>query len=161
MKIAIPYENGKVFGHFGHTEAFKLYETSDGKITKMEILSTDGQGHGALAGFLKGNGVDLLICGGIGGGAKTALANARDSGSCRRFRSGGRCGRGIFKRHAYLVRRRYLQRAWARRGGRTPFLRRRTRLQLQKWLNGMRRGKNRENFNHRQCCGRNKSRGKS
>ena len=76
MKIAIPYENGKVFGHFGHREAFKLYETSDGKITKMEILSTDGQGHGALAGFLKGNGVDLLICGGIGGGAKTALANA-------------------------------------------------------------------------------------
>ena len=76
MKIAIPYENGMVFGHFGHTEAFKLYETSDGKITKMEILSTDGQGHGALAGFLKGNGVDLLICGGIGGGAKTALANA-------------------------------------------------------------------------------------
>ncbi len=76
MKLAITYENGEIFGHFGHTEQFKIYEISDGKVTKMEILDANGQGHGALAGLLQNNGVEMLICGGIGGGAKHALADA-------------------------------------------------------------------------------------
>ena len=76
MKIAVTYENGQIFGHFGHTEFFKLYTEEDGKITSSVILPTLGSGHGALAGFLLANRVDALICGGIGGGAQAALASA-------------------------------------------------------------------------------------
>ena len=76
MKIAVTYENGQVFQHFGHTQQFRLYEVQDGKIAQATILDTQGTGHGALAGFLKAQGVDVLLCGGIGGGAKNALAEA-------------------------------------------------------------------------------------
>ncbi|MBQ2940751.1 MAG: NifB/NifX family molybdenum-iron cluster-binding protein [Clostridia bacterium] len=75
MKIAVTYENGEIFGHFGHTEQFKVYEVENGKIVSSEILDTNGSGHGALAGFLQNLGVDVLICGGIGGGAQMALAS--------------------------------------------------------------------------------------
>ena len=74
MKIAVTYENGTIFQHFGHTEQFKLYEVEDGNIRKEEVVDTNGSGHGALAGFLEGHQVDTLICGGIGGGARDALA---------------------------------------------------------------------------------------
>lgn len=74
MTIAVTYENGEVFQHFGHSEYFKIYEVEDGKIRKEEVCSTNGQGHGALADFLHGYAVDALICGGIGGGARNALA---------------------------------------------------------------------------------------
>lgn len=74
MKIAVTYENGMVFQHFGHTEQFKIYEVEDGKMISSQVVDTNGQGHGALAGFLKEYGVDTLICGGIGGGARNALA---------------------------------------------------------------------------------------
>ena len=73
MKIAVTYENEEVFGHFGHTEQFKIYDIEDGKIVKEEIVKTNGSGHGALAGFLSVHGVDALICGGIGMGAQNAL----------------------------------------------------------------------------------------
>ena len=76
MKIAVTYENGMVFQHFGHTEQFKIYEVIDGKIVASEVVNTNGQGHGALAGFLADAGVSVLICGGIGGGARNALAAA-------------------------------------------------------------------------------------
>ena len=76
MKIAVPYENGQIFQHFGHTERFKIYSIEDGKIAGAEIIDTNGSGHGALAGLLAALNVDALICGGIGGGAKTALAQA-------------------------------------------------------------------------------------
>ena len=76
MKIAVPYENGQIFQHFGHTERFKFYETDNTEIVNSEIIETAGSGHGALAGFLMKHGADTLICGGIGGGAQTALAEA-------------------------------------------------------------------------------------
>lgn len=76
MKIAVTYENGQIFQHFGHTEQFKLYDVADGKVVRTEVVDTNGSGHGALAGFLMQNGVDTLICGGIGGGAQIALAEA-------------------------------------------------------------------------------------
>ena len=76
MKIAVTYDNGKVFGHFGHTENFKLYDTEDGKIKAMVVVPTNGSGHSALAGFLKEHGVEVLICGGIGAGAQAALTEA-------------------------------------------------------------------------------------
>lgn len=76
MKIAVTYENGEIFQHFGHTEAFKIYDITDGKVVSAEVVDTNGSGHGALAGFLVAHGVDTLICGGIGGGAQNALAQA-------------------------------------------------------------------------------------
>ena len=74
MKIAVTYENGQIFQHFGHTRQFKIYNVEDGKILSSEIIDTNGSGHGALAGFLKERNVDILLCGGIGGGAQAALA---------------------------------------------------------------------------------------
>ena len=76
MIIAVTYENGMVFQHFGHTEQFKIYTVEDGKIISAAVLGTNGSGHGALAGFLSSLGVDVLICGGIGAGAQTALSQA-------------------------------------------------------------------------------------
>lgn len=76
MKIAVTYENGQVFQHFGHCEQFKLYDVQDGQVVSSQVVSAIGSGHGALAGFLQQHQVDTLICGGIGGGARTALAEA-------------------------------------------------------------------------------------
>ena len=76
MKIAVTYENGNVYGHFGHTAAFKLYEVENGAVKSAEVVPTMGSGHGALAAFLLAHGVDCLICGGIGPGAQIALAQA-------------------------------------------------------------------------------------
>ena len=73
MKIAVPYENGQVFQHFGHSGQFKIYDVEDGRIAAERIAVPAGSGHGALAGFLSGLEVDTLICGGIGGGARTKL----------------------------------------------------------------------------------------
>ena len=76
MKIAVTYENGNIFPHFGHTEQFKIYDVNEGKITDERVVNTNGSGHGALAGMLSGLNVDTLICGGIGAGAQNALAEA-------------------------------------------------------------------------------------
>lgn len=76
MKIAVTYEDGQVFQHFGHTEKFKVYNVEEDRITEESVVDTDGQGHGALASVLKNLGADILICGGIGGGAQAALAEA-------------------------------------------------------------------------------------
>lgn len=75
MRIAVSYENGEVFQHFGHSEHFKLYDVEDGKILREQVVDTNGSGHGALAGFLQAAKVDALICGGIGMGAQMALAD--------------------------------------------------------------------------------------
>lgn len=74
MKIAVTYEAGLIFQHFGHTNQFKIYHVENGSVVKSEIVDTNGQGHGALAGFLMTKGVDTVICGGIGGGAQNALS---------------------------------------------------------------------------------------
>lgn len=76
MRVAVTYENGQVFQHFGHTEQFKLYDVENHQIQGVQIVSTNGQGHGVLAGFLSDLDVNVLICGGIGGGAQTALNQA-------------------------------------------------------------------------------------
>lgn len=76
MRIAVTYENGEVFQHFGHTQQFKVYDIRDNKVCGTGIMDTYGQGHGALAGVLMALQADMLICGGIGGGAQAALAAA-------------------------------------------------------------------------------------
>lgn len=76
MKIAVAYKDGHVFQHFGHTEYFKIYNVEDNKVTGTSVINTNGNGHSALAAMLKKIDVDMLICGGIGGGAKKALSEA-------------------------------------------------------------------------------------
>ena len=76
MRIAVTYENGNIFQHFGHTRQFKIYDVQDGRILTSEVVDTGGSGHGALAGVLTALNADALICGGIGGGAQMALAAA-------------------------------------------------------------------------------------
>ena len=76
MKIAVTYADGLIFQHFGHTQQFKVYEVENGTILASEVVDTNGSGHGALAGLLSGLNVNVLICGGIGGGAQMALAEA-------------------------------------------------------------------------------------
>ncbi len=76
MKIAATYDNGNIFQHFGKTETFKVYEVEDNKVVSSEVIGSNGTGHGALAGLLAAQGISVLICGGIGGGAQTALAEA-------------------------------------------------------------------------------------
>ncbi len=76
MKLAVTYEEGQVFQHFGHTGAFKIYDIQDGAVADAQVVPTCGSGHGALAGFLQEQGVQALICGGIGMGARFALQDA-------------------------------------------------------------------------------------
>lgn len=76
MILAVTYEDGQIFQHFGHTAQFKLYQIENGKVVTSEVVDTNGSGHGALAGFLQNHKVNALICGGIGGGAKSALSEA-------------------------------------------------------------------------------------
>ena len=76
MRIAATYENGNIFQHFGRTESFKVYDVEDGKVLSSKVISSGGVGHGALAGLLADNTIDVLICGGLGGGAMNALADA-------------------------------------------------------------------------------------
>lgn len=85
MRIAVTYDNGEIFQHFGHTQQMKLYEVENDQVVSSRVCDTNGSGHGALAGFLKDLGVDVLLCGGIGGGAQTALAEAgiKLYGGCR------------------------------------------------------------------------------
>ncbi len=76
MRIAVTYENGQVFQHFGRTEAFKLFDVADNCIKSADVISSNGAGHGALAGVLSASAVDVLICGGLGTGAMNALTQA-------------------------------------------------------------------------------------
>ena len=74
MKIAVTFKDGEVFQHFGHAEAFKLYEVEAGQVVSGEVVVPEGSGHDAMAGFLADRGVNVLICGGIGDGAQSALS---------------------------------------------------------------------------------------
>ena len=96
MRIAVTYENGEIFQHFGHTRQFKVYDVQDGKIIDAQVVDTQGSGHGALAGVLSVLNADMLICGGIGGGAQMALASA----GIKLF--GGVCGNADAAVEAFL-----------------------------------------------------------
>ncbi len=74
MKVAVTYENGNVFQHFGKTAQFLVADIEGEDVRNEQLFSTNGSGHGALAVLLKQWGVDTLICGGIGQGAVNALS---------------------------------------------------------------------------------------
>lgn len=73
MKVAVTYENGQIFQHFGHTKQFKVYEIVNKEVVSSEIIDSGDEGHGALASLLHAQNINALICGGIGGGAINAL----------------------------------------------------------------------------------------
>lgn len=77
MIIAVTSKDGEVFQHFGHSEEFTLFEVENGTVIETKKVPTNGQGHGALADFLNIHSVNVVICGGIGGGAKAALREKR------------------------------------------------------------------------------------
>ena len=101
MKIAVTYDNGNIFQHFGKTENFKVYEVEDNQVVSSEVIGSNGTGHGALAGLLSEQGVDVLICGGIGGGAQAALAEAGVE-LCSGAEGCGCSGGSLLKRNAHI-----------------------------------------------------------
>ncbi|MEE3481163.1 MAG: NifB/NifX family molybdenum-iron cluster-binding protein [Lachnospiraceae bacterium] len=66
MKIAVTYDNGQVWQHFGRTENFKFYDVEDGTVVSSEVVNTEGAGHGALVDFLASHGANAVIMGGAG-----------------------------------------------------------------------------------------------
>ena len=75
MKIAVTYEDGMVFQHFGRTQQFKVYDVEDGKVVSSRVIGNDGLSHGALGEILMREKVEVFICGGIGGGARDMIAS--------------------------------------------------------------------------------------
>ena len=90
MNIAVPYENGSVFQHFGHTEQFKIYQAENGAVVSSQVVDTNGSGHGALAGFLSAHKVDCLLCGRPGGGRNPALRRLQRRRGPAGLRTAGR-----------------------------------------------------------------------
>ena len=76
MKIAVPCKNDAIFQHFGMAPSFKLYVVDNGVVTSSATVPGAGHGHAAVVNLLVKNGVDTVICGGLGGGAVAALAQA-------------------------------------------------------------------------------------
>lgn len=76
MKIAVPYENGQVFQHFGKAAQFKIYEAIDDEIISQEVVDTQGTGHKAMLDLMKEKQINVLICGGVGVAAVGGLLDA-------------------------------------------------------------------------------------
>ncbi len=66
MKIAIPYQDGMVFPHFGRSEFFLIAEVEDGKVIAKNIIGNGGNSHGAIAAYLDGLETDIILCTGMG-----------------------------------------------------------------------------------------------
>lgn len=76
MKAAVTTENQEVFQHFGKCQTFTLAVIENNQILSKSLLDAQGNGHSALVGLLQAQGVDTLVCGGIGQGAVEALSAA-------------------------------------------------------------------------------------
>ena len=74
MRIAVTYEDGQVFQHFGKTSFFKIYDIEGNEVISSRVIDTNGASHHELAGFLQQNYVDAVICGGLGQGMINALS---------------------------------------------------------------------------------------
>lgn len=74
MIIATAYENGNICQHFGHADTFKFYTIEDNKIVSSQVKEPIGYAHGTLPTFLKENGAQILICGGLGDAARVYIA---------------------------------------------------------------------------------------
>jgi len=68
-RIAVASENGMVCGHFGHCESFMLFDSQDNVIKNVETIPNPGHRPGFLPVFLNDKGTNVIIAGGMGGGA--------------------------------------------------------------------------------------------
>lgn len=75
MKIAVTYENGNIYPHFGKSKELKFYEIEGNKVVSTTVTPNEGGGHTAMAKMLAVKGITTVICGGLGGGAKQALSD--------------------------------------------------------------------------------------
>ena len=66
MLVAITYENGEVFMHYGKTRQFIIFELDNNEIKSERIIDCGEYSHHTLADLLKLNNVDVVICGGCG-----------------------------------------------------------------------------------------------
>ena len=75
MKVAVAYDNGEIYGHFGHCDMFAIYEYGEyvHECTKTLVETADRQGHQAMADLMREQGVDAVICGNMGGEGKALL----------------------------------------------------------------------------------------
>jgi predicted Fe-Mo cluster-binding NifX family protein len=64
--FAIPTENGKLCEHFGHCEKFAVIETEDNEITAETFINPPAHQPGVYPQFLAGQGVSVIIAGGMG-----------------------------------------------------------------------------------------------
>ncbi len=69
MKIAVAAMGNTISGHFGHCENFNIYDCADGKVVSAESVPNPGHRPGFLPNFLADRGVEVIIAGGMGGGA--------------------------------------------------------------------------------------------
>ena len=97
MKIAVSCNGSQIWPHFGHCENFMIYDAEDGKITSEQSVPNPGHRPGFLPNFLADMGVEVMIAGGMGGGA-VDIFNER--GSCgilqRRYLRRGPFGKSLF-----------------------------------------------------------------
>lgn len=69
MKIAVASDGKMVTEHFGHCEGFTIFVAEDGQIKSSELIANPGHKPGFLPVFLHEKGVEVVISGGMGGGA--------------------------------------------------------------------------------------------
>ncbi|MBN2772686.1 MAG: NifB/NifX family molybdenum-iron cluster-binding protein [Prolixibacteraceae bacterium] len=77
-KVAIPVSEGAINGHFGHSKEFQIFTLSEENqiINKEKFYNDQGCGcKSNLAGILKLKGVNTLLAGNLGNGAKQNLQN--------------------------------------------------------------------------------------
>lgn len=77
MKIAVASTGAQISEHFGHCDNFSIYETADGVIHSKTVVPNPGHKPGYLPNFLGDLGVEVIIAGGMGGGA-VEIFNSRN-----------------------------------------------------------------------------------
>lgn len=69
MNIAVACAGNQVSGHFGHCENFMIFKEEKGVVVSKENVPNPGHKPGFLPNFLADLGVEVIIAGGMGGGA--------------------------------------------------------------------------------------------
>jgi predicted Fe-Mo cluster-binding NifX family protein len=84
MILAVPYLQGNVNAHFGSAQAFLVAETVDGKVERTSVFEVQGMqhNHSGIAGFLKAQGVEVILAGGMGAPMQQALKQSGFSLYC-------------------------------------------------------------------------------
>ncbi len=75
MKIAVAYENGEIYGHFGHCPQFALYEYGEyvSDCIKTLVDTSMLSGHQQMADKMKALDVEAVLCGNMGDEGRALL----------------------------------------------------------------------------------------